>query len=149
MAEPRLSKEKHRQMLSFYLGKELFGIEISFVAQVIEVPALSFVPRAPFFLRGAVNYRGKVIAVIDLADFLGMGKKELNFEHRIVILDSKEHHLGFLVEKVGRIETIAEKGVAVAQRQGNYLREVVNLGGRIFNVIDLEKLLSEIENYFS
>jgi purine-binding chemotaxis protein CheW len=142
--------DRHRRMISFFLEKQLCGFEIKYVSRVIEPDKMGFVPRAPFFLRGAANHRGKVIAVIDLGQFLGMKKKEIDFESRVIILDSEDFHLGFLVDRVERIETIPVSGETVREAAGEnpYIMKVVNLGGRIFNIINLEKLLAEIESYF-
>ncbi len=143
--------ERHRQMISFYLGRELFGFEIKYIQQVIEPSRMAFVPRAPFFLRGAINHRGKVIAVIDLGQFMGMKEKPIDQESRIIILDSDEFNLGFLVDRVERIETVPVYGETVQEPESAnpYIYKVVNLGGRLFNVINLDKLLQEIESYFS
>ncbi len=157
MAEirPELTEVPDRQlrMISFFLEKELFGFEIKYISQVIEPGKLAFVPRAPFFLKGVLNYRGKVIAVMDLAQFFGMKMKELDPESRVLILDPSqcgaELRLGFLVERVERIETVpAHRAISKLEGEKPYVSGVVNLGGRIFNVINLEKLLKEIEGYF-
>jgi len=150
-----VSPEKHLRMIRFDLEKELFGFEIRYINQVIEPQKLFFVPRAPFFLRGALNHRGKVIAVIDLAQFFGMKAKVIDQETRVIILDpaecGAEFHIGFLVERVQRIETIpAQRLAQKPESEGNkpYISGVVNLGGRLFNIINLEKLLQEFESYF-
>jgi len=137
-------------MVSFFLDKELFGFEIKYVSRIIEPEKMGFVPRGPFFLRGVISHRGRVIAVIDLAQFLGMKKKETDLESRIIVLDSQEFYLGFLVDRVERIETVPVAGDTVQEPEGEnpYIMKVVNLGGRILNVINLEKLLSEVEGYF-
>jgi purine-binding chemotaxis protein CheW len=143
-------QERHRRMISFFLEKELFGFEIKYISRVIDPEKLGFVPRAPFFMRGVISHRGKVIAVIDLAQFLGMPKKEVDLESKIIILDSQEFYLGFLVDRVERIETVPLSGDTVRDpaAENPYILKVVNLGGRIFNVINLEKVLGEIEGYF-
>jgi len=150
-ATPR--QETHRQMISFHVGDELFGFEIHFVDKVIEVPPFSFVPRAPFFSRGAVNHRGKVTAVVDLSRFFGLQETDLNPDHRIIIIDSEIYHLGLLVNKVERIETVPISGDMVRPpgdlSKNPYVGKVVNLGGRIFNLIDVAKLLQEIESYYA
>ncbi len=146
-------EETYRQMVCFYIGGELFGFDIHFVDKVIEVPTLSFVPRAPLFSRGVVNHRGKVAAVVDLAKFFGLEESDLNPDHRIIIIDSQVYHLGLLVDRVERIETVPLYGDMVRPAAGltknPYVNKVVNLGGRIFNLIDLEKLLQEIESYYA
>ncbi len=158
MSEPNTGitalPEKHLRMISFFLDKELFGFEIEYISQVIEPTKLSFVPRAPFFIRGVLNYRGKVIAAMDLAQFFGMPAKPVDPETRVLILDpaqcGAEFHLGFLVDRVERIETVPIlRAVGKPEADKPYISGVVNLGGRIFNVINLEKLLEEIEGYFS
>lgn len=147
---PELTQERHRRVISFYLSKELFGFEIKYVSRVIEPEKLWFVPRAPFFLRGVINHRGKVIAVIDLGQFLGMKMKEIDMESRVIILDNEEFYIGFLVDRVERIESVPVFGDTVQEPSGGnpYISSVVNLGGRIFNMINLAKLLEEIESYF-
>jgi len=144
------SPEKHRRMISFFLDKELFGFEIKYISRVIDAEKMGFVPRAPFFVRGVISHRGKVIAVIDLAQFLGMPARELGGDAKVIILDSQEFHLGFLVERVERIETVPLAGGTVRDPGADnpYLSKVVNLGGRIFNVVNLEKLLGEVESFF-
>ena len=58
--------------------------------------------------------------------------------------------MGFLVERVERIETVPLSGDTVREpsAENPYIMKVVNLGGRIFNVINVEKLLGEVETYF-
>lgn len=148
-------QERHLRMISFDLEKELFGFEIKYISEVIQLTRLFFVPRAPFFLRGAINHRGKVIAVMDLAQFFGMKAKPVDQESRVIILDPSqcgaEFHLGFLVERVLRIETITSlwhTKKLEGESDKPYIAGVVNLGGRIFNIINLEKLLEEIDSYF-
>jgi chemotaxis signal transduction protein len=79
-----------------------------------------------------------------------MKKKETDLESRIIVLDSREFYMGFLVDRIERIETVPVAGATVQESQGEnpYIMKVVNLGGRILNVINLEKLLSEVEGYF-
>jgi purine-binding chemotaxis protein CheW len=146
-------EDTHRQMISFFVGSELFGFEIHFVDKVIEIPAFSFVPRAPIFSRGAVNHRGKVMAVVDLSRFFGLEEKEVDVNNRIIIIDSDVYNLGLLVDRVERIETVPVVGQMVRSpgelSKNPYVSKVVNLGGRVFNLLDVAKLLQEIENYYA
>jgi purine-binding chemotaxis protein CheW len=145
--------ELRRQAISFQLSGELYGLEIGHVDKVIEVPAFSFVPRAPAFTRGVINHRGKVIAVVDLAQFFGRPATPITVESRILILASEVYHLGLLVDRVERIESVPVRGDTVrpvSAGEGNpYVSKVINLGGRLFHFIDVDKLLSEIEEYYA
>lgn len=145
------SRESRRQVISFVLDPEFLGFDLEFVDKVIEVPEFSFVPRAPVFVRGAINHHGKVIAVVDMREFMGMSRSEPGPDSRILILASETYYLGLLVDRVERIESVPMKGPLVQMPEGDmntYISRMINIGGRILNLIDLEKLLLEIESYF-
>ncbi len=151
MAAPAPKEETRRHVMSFVLGRELYGFELSQVDKVIEVPSFFFVPRAPSFTMGVISNRGKVVAVVDLAEFFGLGCSTPGVDHRILVIASENYHLGLMVDRVERIEYIPVRGPLVHPAVGDnpYVSKVVNLGGRIFNLIDVEKLLAEIEEYFA
>jgi len=146
-AEPR------RQTISFQLAGELFGLEIGHVDKVIEAPRFFFVPRAPAFTRGVISHRGKVIVVVDLAQFFGRTPTPETVESRILILASEVYQLGLLVDRVERIESVPVRGDTVrpvtAGEVNPYVSKVINLGGRLLHLIDVDKLLAEIEEYFA
>ena len=129
------------------------GFDLKYVDKVIEADKFSFVPRAPAFVRGAINHHGKVIAVVDFRQFVGMEPSELTPDSRILIVTSDVYHLGLLVDRVERIESVPVKGPLVQipnpGETNPYISRMINLGGRILNLVDVEKLLVEIENYFS
>lgn len=145
--------DTRRQVISFLLENEYLGFDLKHLEKVVEAVDFNFVPRAPSFLRGAINHHGKVIAVIDLREFLGMEKSTLTLDSRILVLAGEEYHLGLLVDRVERIETVPLKGPLVQTPEPGehnpYVSRIINLGGRILSVIDVEKLLQEIENYFA
>lgn len=149
---PAPASEARRQVISFMIEPELMGFSLEHVEKVIEAPEFNFVPRSPEFLKGAINHHGKVIAVVDMREFLGMGSSEVTLDSRVLILASQVYYLGFLVDRVERIESVPVQGRLVQDpdpgESNPYIHKMVNLGGRILNLVDLEKLLSEIENYF-
>jgi len=141
------------KVISFVLDSELMGFPLKYVEKVIEIEKFSFVPRSPSFLRGAISHQGKVIAVVDLRKFLGMEEPEVTIDSKVLILDHPVYHIGLLVDRIERIESAPLRGPLVstpaAGESNVYVNKMVNLGGRILNLVDVEKLLVEIENYFA
>jgi purine-binding chemotaxis protein CheW len=146
-------RDSRRQVISFLLEPELMGFDLHHLDKVIEVPEFSFVPRVPAFIRGAVGIRGKVVAVVDLREFFGMPRNPITLDSRVLVLASDVYHVGFLVDRAERIESVPVAGPLVQTPEHGdanpYVAKVINLGGRILNLVDVEKLLSEIENYFA
>jgi purine-binding chemotaxis protein CheW len=153
MSAPARPVDARRQVISFALDPELMGFELSYVEKVIDINRVSFVPRAPAFLQGAISHHGKVMAVVDLRRFLGMEARPLSVDSKVLILDHPVYHIGLLVDRVERIESVPMRGPLVQTPEPDeakpYIFKIINLGGRILNLVDVEKLLSEIEAFFS
>jgi len=70
------------------------------VAEVVPVPAVTRVPGAPTWLTGVVNWRGRVLALVDLRPIIGDELIPLPFSARLVVLSSEVAEVGLLVEAV-------------------------------------------------
>jgi len=56
------------------VADELYAIELSHLHAVVGDPRLFAVPTAPRGVLGAINLRGEIVAVLDTADLLGIGR---------------------------------------------------------------------------
>jgi purine-binding chemotaxis protein CheW len=105
------------------------------------------VPRAPEFIRGVINLRGRILPVLDLRRRLALGEVAMDRAARIVVVRIKERLLGLLVDgasqvlkvKVSQIEPPPEE---VLQQGGDYIRGVAKLDDRLIILVDLERLLA-------
>ena len=52
--------------LTFKIENELLALDVSRVREVLDLCAITRVPRTPDYMRGVINLRGSVIPVIDL-----------------------------------------------------------------------------------
>jgi purine-binding chemotaxis protein CheW len=50
----------------FRLNQQLYGIPASYTQEMVTIPEVTPIPRSPNFVRGLINLRGSVIALIDL-----------------------------------------------------------------------------------
>ncbi|RLB06501.1 MAG: chemotaxis protein CheW, partial [Deltaproteobacteria bacterium] len=55
--------EQIKQLVSFILGKEEFGVDILMVQEIIRLATITPIPNAPEFIEGVINLRGKVIPI--------------------------------------------------------------------------------------
>ncbi len=54
------------KFLTFNLEKEVYGVEIIKVKEIIGLMDITTVPQTPDYMKGVINLRGKVIPVVDL-----------------------------------------------------------------------------------
>lgn len=90
-----------RKFLIFFMNGERYAFDLAHIAEVMD-PAMSWpIPFAPPCYSGAINFHGVIVAVMDLAVFLGFDRSP-GLE-KVVVLDVNVASLGFLVERVARI----------------------------------------------
>ena len=145
-----LSKD---QIVIFSLHNELFGLNITRVNEISELMPMNHVPKTPEFIKGVINYHGRIVAIHDLARFFELPTKMDENLARIIILVPGEYHIAFLVHSVKEIvfvpETIEELNPMEGEDFKNiYIERVVCIGESPVNIIDSEKLLADLEDYF-
>ena len=58
--------------LTFHLAGEIYGLPILKVQEIIRMMKITRVPRAPGFVLGVINLRGKVIPIINMRAKFGI-----------------------------------------------------------------------------
>ena len=90
-----------RKYLVFTLAGRRFAFDLAQVAEVEEQPVTWPIPMAPRCYPGAMNFHGTIVAVMDLALFLGLSGS--NTPEKVIVIDTSIASLAFLVEQVIRI----------------------------------------------
>ncbi|MBR9827629.1 MAG: purine-binding chemotaxis protein CheW [Oceanospirillales bacterium] len=95
------------QYLTFLSGDELYAVDIMQVNEIIEIAALTRVPKTPAFIRGVINLRGGVVPVVDLTAKLGNGLSDVTSRSCVVLVGieqaGQEQIIGLLVDEVREI----------------------------------------------
>lgn len=138
------------QLVSFKIGDEEFGVDILKVQEINRKMDITQVPNAPEFVEGVVNLRGRIIPVISLRTRLGMVKKELDDNSRIIVVELDGKTVGFIVDEVNEVLRIPKNITEpppemVSGINSDYITAVGKLENRLLILLDLEKVFSNEE----
>ena len=138
------------QLVSFTLGKELYGIEITKVREIILITDITRIPETPNFLKGLINLRSTVIPVIDLRVRFGMPEGETTDESRIMVLQARGKTIGIVVDAVSEVLRVKQEHISpppptVAGLGREYLSGLVKLDERLLILLDVDKIFDEDE----
>lgn len=144
----KLAGHNRLELLLFRLaGRQRFGINVFKVQEVIQCPALTQLPGSHPVVRGIANMRGKTITVMDLSQSIGGPPLESIDGRFVIITEYNRRTQGFLVGSVDRIVNMnwgdilpPPKGAA----KGSYMTAVTRVDDELVEIIDVEKVLSEI-----
>jgi len=136
------------ELLLFKLrGKQIYGINVFKVREVLQCPTLTELPQRNPVVRGVAHIRGMTISVIDLS--LAVGGPSLGNvqECFVVIAEYNRKVQGFLVRSVERIVNMNWSDIHPPPKgsgKSSYLTAVTDIDGELVEIIDVEKILAEI-----
>ena len=142
--------EAEKQLVVFDLADEGYGVDISSVREIIRMQEITKVPRAPEFVEGVINLRGKVIPVVDLRKRFGFPESDATKDTRIVVVDISGQDIGVVVDSVTEVLRIGADAVeppssVITTADSEYLLGIAKLDTRLIILLDLEQALSAME----
>lgn len=136
--------------LTFTIGKEVYGIGIKYVTEIIGLQAITEVPEMPEFIKGVINLRGKIIPVMDVRLRFKKEKREYDDRTCIIVVDIKNSAIGLIVDRVSEVLPIPEQDVVPLPEldkkvKQKYINGIGKVGNKVNLLLDCEKLLKEDE----
>jgi len=143
----QLAGHNRLALLLFHLGpRQIFGINVFKVQEVIRTPALSRMPGAHPYIAGVAEIRDRVLPVIDLRRAIGLGTQEQSAHAHVIVAEFNRSVQGFLVSSVDRIVHIdvAQLQPPPANSGEGYLTAITRYNDELVEIIDVEKVLAEV-----
>lgn len=106
------NNDEIRQYIVAKLGCEQYGIDISYVDNIVRMQKVTRVPKTQPYFIGVINLRGEIIPVMSLRNKLDMDDSEVTNTTRIIIIKPETGALlGLLVDEVREVVTLSEEDV--------------------------------------
>jgi len=137
--------------LSFKLKEEMFAVEVEKVVEILEVPKITFIPKAPKYMKGVINLRGKVIPVIDAGLKFGLTPIDITIDSCIVIIElhdeDRELEFGILVDQVLEVFELGKEKLQASPSVDSdynldYIKGISKIDEEFVMVIDIDKAFS-------
>lgn len=134
-------------IITFKVGAEVVGIDISKVREVTEIVKPMVVPRSPDFLLGLVNVRGEVVPVLSLKKRLGLGGDEIgNF---LLVIEDEGRVAGLKVDELLGTKKIVESKINLksellsTRKEKDFFLGVYETDGKPILILNLSKTLAK------
>ncbi|PIQ89333.1 MAG: hypothetical protein COV72_03540 [Candidatus Omnitrophica bacterium CG11_big_fil_rev_8_21_14_0_20_42_13] len=140
-------RERRIKFVTFSLGKEWYGIEISKVKDVSMLAEVVRLPCVADYISGIVNLRGNIISVTDLRKLLGLSHAALTKNSRLLVINSREIETGIIVEDTPKVVDVELSKIdppleIFDQERAEYIVGVCKLEDIFFAILNVEKILS-------
>lgn len=144
----QLVGQNRLELLLFRLdGKQLYGINVFKVKEVLQCPRLTLMPKSSPVVRGVANIRGSTLSILDLSLATGKPALEDLSNSFVIIAEYNTQVLGFLVRSVERIVNMNWADILPPPSgvgHDHYLTAVTHIDNQMVEIIDVEKVLAEV-----
>ncbi|MCB0495882.1 MAG: purine-binding chemotaxis protein CheW [Cyclobacteriaceae bacterium] len=146
-------KSNNNDFLSFEIDKELFGINLNSLNQIIESPELTKVPKASDLLEGIIYHNNKLLPIVNLQNWLNIENHGIGERNNVLVIElhSEEGVIdaGLKVDKVLEVVHFEDEEIEKVPEVGNgntkYIRGVSRYLDKFIMLIDVEELFTEKE----
>jgi purine-binding chemotaxis protein CheW len=141
------------QLLTFRLGNETYGVEITKIREILTYPKVTVLPSIQDWVKGVINLRGEVTPIIDLRMRFHTTNTPVYDDTTIVIavITKDNRMLGIVVDTVSNIEVIDDTRLSPAPEMGTsisseYLKGLIQkTDGNMIVVMDIDRVLAKDE----
>ena len=148
MADEEKKTEDQVQMVIFQIGREEFGAPINQIKEIVMLPGITRMPKAPPFIKGVINLRGRVIAVVDLAKRFDFDAKARDENTRIIVVEVDDNIIGMIVDSVTEVLRLSNENIDMtppiieSRIKVDFIKGVGKYDGRLFILLDLYKIMA-------
>ncbi|MCF8482587.1 MAG: chemotaxis protein CheW [Rhodospirillum sp.] len=133
--------------VTIYVEKQLFGIPVEQVQDILIPEKIARIPLAPPEVAGAINLRGRIVTVIDVRKRLGLKAKKGGGNVMCVTVEQGNELYSLMVDSVGNVQNLAVARIepnptTLDARWRSISTGVVRLDGELLVVLDVDTFLA-------
>jgi len=136
-----------RELLTFTLGNEEYGIDILKVQEIRGYEAVTTIAHAPEFIKGVINLRGIIVPIVDMRIKFKLGDVSYDETTVVIVLNFANRVVGMVVDGVSDVITLKEEQIKPAPEFGasldtKYLLGLGTVDERMIILVDIERLMT-------
>lgn len=134
------------QFVTCRIAQEEFALDVLSVQEINRMVEVTRVPKAPYFVEGVINLRGRIIPVLDLRRRFGLAATDRTDHSRIMVVLVRQRMVGLIVDEVVEVLRIPKVMIEPPPSVGNsagaeFTQGVGRIDDRLLIVLDLNRLL--------
>ncbi len=137
------------QYIVIRIGEEQYGIDISYVDNIVRMARVTRVPKSQPYYVGVINLRGEVVPVMSLRRRFELEDDEYMSSTRIIILKLEDQSLvGIVVDEVREVvnldpNTIETPSFKLDEKNAAYLVGIGKNGENLISLLNIENVVGD------
>ncbi|MDD6038397.1 MAG: chemotaxis protein CheW [bacterium] len=138
-----------KQYIVVKLGSEQYGIDISYVDNIVRMQKITRVPKAQSYFKGILNLRGEIVPVMSIRLKMGFSDDVFTDVSRIIILKIEEQgKLGVIVDEVKEVVNLSSDEVDrpshdTKDGKNTFINGIGKNGDELISIFDINAVVEE------
>lgn len=149
-AARRGSDDASTVVVLFRLAKRYLAFPLEIVSEILPIVAITEIPDAPAWVPGAINLRGRALAVVDLRERFGLPRREVDPHARIIVAAPRDRdQVGFIVDQVLEVLTLPKEAMDPVDAIGGDEQPVDALArheDHLIVILDVDRLVAAVSD---
>ena len=102
-----IAENDAKQYIVVKIGSEQYGIDISYIDNIVRMQKITRVPKIQTYFKGVINLRGEIVPVMSVRKKMNLDDDVITNASRIIILKLEEKGtIGIIVDEVKEVVTL-------------------------------------------
>lgn len=140
-----LDTGEYLNVIEFELGSEHYAIETIYLKEVHRGDTIYKIPNTPDFIHGVINFRGKIITIVDLKSFFQLDSSNDEKTTSKIIVEINNVLLGFTVDRIIGIREIPSGNIQKTKLSLQKIKEsfIKGINNETLIVLDIENIVND------
>ncbi|MBO5372504.1 MAG: chemotaxis protein CheW [Lachnospiraceae bacterium] len=147
-----VSEKATKQYIVVKIGNEQYGLDISYVDNIVRMQSITRVPKAQTYFKGIINLRGEIVPVMSIRLKMELEDDKFTDASRIIILKIEEQGIiGIIVDEVKEVVELAAENIDHSTKtakndKNSFISGVGKNGDELISLFDISAVVDESEN---
>ncbi len=138
-----------KQYIVVKIGSEQYGIDISYVDNIVRMQKITRVPKAQTYFKGIINLRGEIVPVMSVRKRMGLEDDVFTNASRIIILKIEQQgSLGIVVDEVKEVVTLGADQIDKVSYnkkmdQDTFINGIGKNGEELISLFNINSIIGE------
>ena len=138
------TEKESKQYIVVMVGSEQYGIDISYIDNIVRMQKITRVPKVQTYFKGVINLRGEVVPVMSVRKKMGLEDDVLTNASRIIILKLEENaSLGVIVDEVREVVNLSEDENEKVSNKRRIINGIGKQGDQLISLLEINALVEE------
>ena len=132
------------QYIVIKLGAEQYGIDISYIDNIVRMQKITRVPKIQSYFKGVINLRGEIVSVMSIRNKMGLEDDVFTNASRIIILKLEEKGaIGVIVDEVKEVVNLSEDEIEKSTNKGKFINGIGKHGDDLISLLEINSVVDD------